>query len=599
VATAVGKFCRVVSNAGFVSDTKKCDVTNGATGVAGPCTCGTTTPVQVANTKFCTDVSGVGYASDTKQCSTTDGTANVDAACTCGTATAVQVANGKVCSVTTAGVGTAHEALCTGGQADGTTAATAACSCGTVGTGTKNVATAVGKFCRVVSNAGFVSDTKKCDVTNGATGVAGPCTCGTTTPVQVANTKFCREASGVGYASDTKTCSNLAGTTAVDAACTCGTTTTAQVADTKYCYEDAAGKGWGSDTIQCSTFTSGSQADGTTVAAQACSCGTVAATTCDFCWRPTTTSVGYLGKGAWADCANTLGTAPHLKGPQKCKCGNGAVATGGYCSAADHGALPACTNNDGTVPATAKCACIKAATSSTLAVAEVAAVGKLCTAGVASTAPACTNDGSTPAKLGANAAPCTCGSDVCTAGQICRASATTKCAAFSPTAAPTAAPTVGAVTIVQKLTMSGAQTEYTGNVKSLAEEAYGKALAIFDTAANPPAYKTGCSVTSVASAARRAYAVTFTATTSASTGAAANTAANALTPTSYATAAAAVKTANTAYSSVTAATANSVAAATATAVPTPTPATVSGASTVTTSIMAMAVAVLAAFQARQ
>merc|ERR1719440_2105210 len=581
VQVADGKFCKVVSGVGYVSDTKTCDVTNGATGVAGPCTCGTTTPVQVANTKFCTDVSGVGYASDTKKCSNLDGTGNVDAACTCGTATAVQVANGKVCSVTTAGVGTALDALCANTQADGSTAATAACSCGTVGTGTKNVATAVGKFCRVVSNAGFVSDTKKCDVTNGATGVAGPCTCGTTTPVQVANTKFCREASGVGYASDTKTCSNLAGTGAVDAACTCGTTTTAQVANTKYCYEDSAGKGWGSDTIQCSTFTSGSQADGTTVAAQACSCGTLAATKdCDFCWHPAG-SLGYLGKAAWANCVPTTGVGPHLKGPQKCKCGNGAVATGGYCSAGDNGALPACTNNDGTVPATAKCACIKAATSSTLAVAQVAAVGKLCTAGVASTAPACTNDGSTTAKLGANAAPCTCGSgsDVCTAGQICRASATTKCAAFSPTAAPTAAPTVGAVTIVQKLTMSGAQTEYAGNVKSLAEEAYGKALAIFDTAANPPAYKTGCSVTSVASA-RRAYAVTFTATTSASTGAAANTA-------------------NTAYSSVTAATANSVAAATATAVPTPTPATVSGASTVTTSIMAMAVAVLAAFQARQ
>merc|ERR1719440_1947819 len=618
---ANGKFCKVVNSFGFVSDTKVCNHEDGATAVSGPCTCGTATAVQVADQKWCKVVSGVGYMSTTVGCSNTDGTANVNAGpCTCGTATAVQVANGKVCSVTTAGVGTEKDALCTANTGAAAVSG-AACSCGTAGTGTKNVAAAVGKYCRVLTNAigttpagaGFVSDTVKCDNTDG-TAAPGttPCTCGTTTQVQVANGKFCREATnGVGYQFDKKTCSNLVGSAAVTqgtgGACTCGTTTTAEVADNKFCYEDAAGKGWGSDTKQCNNFQSDAndaataEGNGNNVAGQACSCGTLAATKgCDYCYRPTTTSVGYLGKATWAACANTQGTAPHLKGPQKCKCGTSAVvATGEYCDQAANGGagavLPACTNNDGTVVAAAKCACIKAATTSTVAVATVAAVGELCNAGTAGAVQACANDGTTSAKLGANAAPCTCGGSTCTAGHICRSTATTKCAAFSPTAAPT----FGAVTIVQKLTMSGAQTEYDGNVKSLAEEAYGKALAIFDTAANPPAYKTGCSVTSVASAARRAYAVTFTATTSASTGAAANTAATALTPTSYATAAAAVKAANTAYSTVTAATANSVAAATATAVPTPTPATVSGASTVTTSIMAMAVAVLAAFQARQ
>merc|ERR1719440_856657 len=558
---ANGKFCKVVNSFGFVSDTKKCNHEDGTTAVAGPCTCGTTTAVQVADQKWCKVVTGVGYMSTTLGCSNTDGSANVKAGpCTCGTSTAVQVANGKVCSVTTAGVGTEKDALCT--ATNGAAAVSgAACSCGTAGTGTTNVAAAVGKVCRVLANAigttpagaGFVSDTVKCDNTDGtATPGTTPCTCGTTTQVQVANGKFCREATnGVGYQFDKKTCSNLVGSAAVTqgtgGACTCGTTTTAEVADNKFCYEDAAGKGWGSDTKQCNNFQSDAndaataEGNGNNVAGQACSCGTLAATKgCDYCYRPTTTSVGYLGKATWAACANTQGTAPHLKGPQKCKCGTSAVvATGEYCDQAANGGagavLPACTNNDGTVVAAAKCACIKAATTSTVAVATVAAVGELCNAGTAGAVQACANDGTTSAKLGANAAPCTCGGSTCTAGQICRSTATTKCAAFSPTAAPTAAPTFGAVTIVQKLTMSGAQTEYDGNVKSLAEEAYGKALAIFDTAANPPAYKTGCSVTSVASAARRAYAVTFTATTSASTGAAANTAATALTPTSYAT----------------------------------------------------------------
>merc|ERR1711959_834732 len=221
----------------------------------------------------------MGFVSDTKKCSNTDGTANVDAAWTCGTSTAVAVANGKVC-VDTSGTGVAHEPLCAGNKADGTNAAGTACSCGTTGTGTTLVASGAAKFCRVESNRGYVSATVKCSI--------------------------------------------LVGATAVNAACTCGTTTPAAAASGKFCYVDAAAKGWVSALKQCSAFNS-NQGDGTTINAQACSCGTLAATTCNFCWRSTATGAGELGTAAWAACATTDGTAPHLKGPQKCKCGTGAV----------------------------------------------------------------------------------------------------------------------------------------------------------------------------------------------------------------------------------------------------------------------------------
>merc|ERR1719502_50423 len=335
---ASGKFCRVESGVGYVSDTAKCSNTAGATAVTAACTCGFSTQAAAAVGKFCREESGAGFVSDTLKCSNTAGSADVTAACTCGTTTAVQVANGKVCKETS-GVGVQHEPLCAGNKADGTNAAGTACSCGTTGTGTTLVATGAAQFCRVESNRGYVSATAKC--------------------------------------------SNLVGATAVDAACTCGTTTPAAAASGKFCYVDAAAKGWVSALKQCSAFNS-NQGDGTTINAQACSCGTLAATTCNFCWRSTATGAGELGTAAWAACATTDGTAPHLKGPQKCKCGTGAVATGGYCLASDNGALAACTNNDGTVVNGAKCACIKAATSTTLAVATVQSAGGLCTAGTAS-----------------------------------------------------------------------------------------------------------------------------------------------------------------------------------------------------------------------
>jgi hypothetical protein len=289
-----------------------------------------------------------------------------------------------------------------------------------------------------------------------------------------------------------------------------------------------------------------------------------------------------------------------LKGPQGCKCGTGTAGTGGYCLASDNGALAACANTDGSGTNAAKCACITAATSHTLAVAQIQYAGGKCNAGVAEQ-PACVNDGSTTALSGTNALPCTCGTGAgkatCSAGQTCTASATTKCATPAPPSPATPAPPP--TTITQKITFSGTQASYTGTLKTFSEQAYGKALEIFDTAATPPAYKTGCSVTSVASASRRAYAVTFTATVASAQSSAATTASTALTPTGFATAASFVKAANTAYTAVTAPSATAVATATVTTTPTPAPPTVSGASTVTTSIMAMAVAVLAAFQARQ
>merc|ERR1712167_322511 len=134
----------------------------------------------------------------------------------------------------------------------------------------------------------------------------------------------------------------------------------------------------------------------------------------------------------------------------------------------------------------------------------------------------------------------------------CTLTATTKCATPAPPSPATPAPPPTWVT--QKITFSGTQASYTGTLKIFSEQAYGKAIGIFDTTLTTPAYKTGCSVASVASASRRTYAVTFTATVASAQSSAATTASSST-------------------------------------------ASVSGASAVTTSIMAMAVAVLAAFQA--
>merc|ERR1712100_826932 len=353
--------------------------------------------------------------------------------------------------------------------------------------------------------------------------------------------------------------------------------------------------------------------EGTAKVTVNCHCGTTAitdaATKCKYCLA----SDNYVGVGsAIAACTTTDGTAGHATKPNSCKCGASACAFGKFCLSASatnrcrSGTITgvACSSSAGTAAVTADCIC---------GTAGLALAGKFCIAAAtaANTAAAVNNaalancagiDGNTAVAAGV---ACKCGpatggrsNDICTVGQFCNAAeagtgntgANGKCrtTALNPSPATPAPPPT---TITQKITFSGAQTDYTGNVKSLAEEAYGNAIGIFDTTTTPPAYKTGCSVTSVASASRRtSYAVTFPATVASAQASAANTASAALTPTSFDTAATAVKAANTAdYGVVTAPTATAVAA------PSATTPTVSGASTVTTSIMAMAVAVLAAF----
>jgi len=108
--------------------------------------------------------------------------------------------------------------------------------------------------------------------------------------------------------------------------------------------------------------------------------------------------------------------------------------------------------------------------------------------------------------------------------------------------------TTGAVSVTQVVTLSISASQYTGNMKTLMETAYGMALGIYDTANS--GYFTGCSVTS--SATRRSASVTFVAQVSSTKSAAAQASANALTPTSLNAAVLLAKAAlGSAYSSLT------------------------------------------------
>merc|ERR1712100_833764 len=296
--------------------------------------------------------------------------------------------------------------------------------------------------------------------------------------------------------------------------------------------------------------------EGTAKVTVNCHCGTTAitdaATKCKYCLA----SDNYVGVGsAIAACTTTDGTAGHATKPNSCKCGASACAFGKFCLSASatnrcrSGTITgvACSSSAGTAAVTADCIC---------GTAGLALAGKFCIAAAtaANTAAAVNNaalancagiDGNTAVAAGV---ACKCGpatggrsNDICTVGQFCNAAeagtgnsgANGKCRTTAlPAPSPTPPAPAGSTTIAQKITFSGTQASYAA-VKTFSEQAYGKALDIFDTTLTTPAYKTGCSVTSVASAPRRAYAVTFTATTSASTGAAANTAATALTSTSY------------------------------------------------------------------
>jgi len=480
-------------------------------------------------------------------------------------------------------------AVCPTAKSTGAAKPTAACNCGTEAL----VAVTTDQYCQVKTGVttGRMNTKAPCTVNTAAAPAAaataaGGCFCGDDL-VDVAENKYCIiKANGNGVQVDNPVCPTAGnkanGRVAVGTACNCGTEASVPIGTTEFCYATNGQTGLKQTVKQCSGFNA-NQADGTTIAAQACSCGTASATTCDFCFE----TANAVASAAWAACPVTDGTAPFALEPNKCKCGTGSVDYGEYCLIGLNGKLSACANNDGTVlNGATQCACINSGTG----VATVtAATNGLCNAGVSSTKAACTStDGSA-----ANTAPCTCGTATCTTGQKCTASTNTCATPPAPAPSP-GTPAPPPTTITQKITFSGTQATYTGTLKTFSEQAYGKAIGIFDTTTTPPAYKTGCSVASVASASRRtSYAVTFTATVASAQASAANTASTALTPTSFATAATAVKAANTAYATVTAPTATAVAA------PTATTPTVSGASAVTTSIMAMAVAVLAAFQARQ
>merc|ERR1711871_1780694 len=109
------------------------------------------------------------------------------------------------------------------------------------------------------------------------------------------------------------------------------------------------------------------------------------------------------------------------------------------------------------------------------------------------------------------------------------------------TSAPTAAPTA-ATTIVQVITATYTETatEYnalsgSGDAKELSEIAYGSALGIAPVAASGATWESGCSVSSIAAAARRSnsLAVTYTAGVSAAKTSSASSAASAITTASF------------------------------------------------------------------
>jgi len=83
--------------------------------------------------------------------------------------------------------------------------------------------------------------------------------------------------------------------------------------------------------------------------------------------------------------------------------------------------------------------------------------------------------------------------------------------------------------ITQVITLSVSAAQYTGNLKTVCETAYGIVLEIYDNSATPPAWHTGCSVSS--SAARRSAQVTMIAQVSAAKAATADTKATQLSQT--------------------------------------------------------------------
>jgi len=102
--------------------------------------------------------------------------------------------------------------------------------------------------------------------------------------------------------------------------------------------------------------------------------------------------------------------------------------------------------------------------------------------------------------------------------------------------------TAKAIKIVQTVQFTDlTTTQYTGDLKLVAEAGYGKAIGIYDTVAVPPAFRANCGVES--SASRRAITVEFTATVSATYATAAKSSADTLIASEVTTAMTSVNTA--------------------------------------------------------
>jgi len=375
VPVAKDKACRVEAKKGYETAKVKCSSTDGTAAVTAACSCGFKTAVDVAKDGFCYENAGVGYAFTAKMCAKTDGSANEAAACMCGT-NKQAVAKDKVAYVAAGGTTCAEkDAVCA--KTDGSAVEGAACSCG--------------------------PDVKA-----------------------VAKDKACRVVNKKGYETAKIKCSNTDGTAAVTAACSCGYATPVDVAKDKFCFEDKAGKGYQTDTKQCSAL-SAKQADGSTVSSAACTCGiTTQSTTCGFCFEP----AAFVGKQALAACPASDGSAKseHNKSPERCICGTDACETGKFCFAASVAnagnsvkcratALAACTNNKGDLAAGDDCQC-----GTTQALKGKFCIASKNTVNDAAIAKCAGTDGKT-AVTKATACQCEDSKDICVAGNYCDKSA--------------------------------------------------------------------------------------------------------------------------------------------------------------------------------
>merc|ERR1711959_618812 len=271
--------------------------------------------------------------------------------CLCGSDD-VAVSAGAWCGIKTDGSGLSMAtATCPTAKTNGLTSPTAACNCGT----NAAVPITTSEFCEVKTGVvgGKLAKVKS---------PSGGCLCGSD-DVDLAANKWCGiKAAGTGVQLDNAACPTASqnGQASPSAACNCGTEANTAVTTSQFCYVSAGVTTCAMQTTkQCAGFAA-NQADGTTVAAQACTCAITAATTCNFCLE----SANAVSNAAWEACAVTDGSAGNLKGPNKCKCDTAGCATGQFCyTAASYGskcrsaALTSCSNTVGTVAVDDDCLC--------------------------------------------------------------------------------------------------------------------------------------------------------------------------------------------------------------------------------------------------